>query len=367
MTTPCGDPLFQLNAVLWMLQPLPTGSTAVNAVLHHQGYAVRSMGQSLTAGAELERRLAVDLGLRGAPAPDVLASAPAGDPWPIFECKRSSFGAESSTSDQASKVLARGADLSLTAGAAPGQQIAGCVVFVTRDDQAVAVQDTLDELRATLHKAGVAAASAATVGIRVETGVGVSAQVKAGTFPGAGGIALAEEVVVVPAAGQDEDARPLYLVPFDPSVEQDEEERARCLRILLARGQAHAASMVGRGPAQGTVVLQAHELIDAATYGLARYWRDSSARDRAAQEILRFAKSALASMRKSKAPMVSEGNGPKRLEVVIQSADHRQDCAEAVMSHPLPGEPDFPPYVEDELPFADAAGPRGSDSTEAAP
>jgi hypothetical protein len=80
MTDPSGDPLFQLNAVLWMLQPMPGDSSAVNAVLHYRGYAVRSMGQTLTADASLERLLAVELNLRGAPAPDVLASAPVGDP-----------------------------------------------------------------------------------------------------------------------------------------------------------------------------------------------------------------------------------------------------------------------------------------------
>lgn len=164
---------------------------------------------------------------------------------------------------------------------------------------------------------------------------------------------MADDVIVVPAAGPEEDARPLYLVPFDPSIEQDDDERALCLRILLARGRAHAASVLGRGPAQGTAVLLGHELIDAATYGLAKYWRDSNAREKAAHEILRFVKSALAAMRKPKAPMVMEGSGPKRLEVAIQSGEHRQECADAVLAHPLPGEPAIAAFIEDELLFAD--------------
>ncbi len=268
--------------------------------------------------------------------------------------QKSWFGSDSSTSVQASKILARGADLSLTAGSPPGQQIGGCVVFVTRESETAKLQETLDELRATLTEAGVVPAPASTVGLKVETGVGLRAHVASGTFPGAGGEALADDVIVVPAAGPDENVRPLYLVPFDPSVEQDDEERALCLRILLARGRAHAASILGRGPAQGTVVLQGPELIDAATYGLAKYWRDSAAREKTGQEILRFVKSALSSMRKPKAPMVTEGSGPKRLEVVIQSDDHRQECAEAVIAHPLPGDPQVAQFVADEFPFADA-------------
>ena len=356
MTNPCGDPLFQLNAVLWMLQPHPDQSTAVNAVLYRHGYAVRSMGQTLTADADLERVLATELDLRGAlRQPDVLASAPAGEPWPIFECKKSSFSVDSSTSNQASKVLARGADLSLAVGARPGQRVDGCVVFVTQDDQAEALHGTLEDIRAALQKVGVPAAPAATVGLKVETGVGLTASVVDGSFPGPGGTVLGDGVVVVPAAGPEENARPLYLVPFDPSVEQDDDERAHCLRVLLARGQAHAASGLGRGPAQGTAVLQGLELIDAATYGLSKYWRDTAARDRAGQEILRFVKAGLSSMRKSKAPMMTSGGSGNRLEVVIQSAEHRQECAEAVIAHPLPGDPEFAPFVEEELPFADAA------------
>lgn len=353
MTDPSGDPLYQLNAVLWMLQPLPNPSSAVHAVLHHQGYSVRSIGQSLTASAELERRLAVDLELRGAPAPDALASAPAGDPWPVFECKRSSFGPESTSSKQASKILARSADLSLAMGGPPDMRVDGCTAYVTRDAEAPALQATLDELGSALDSAGVTAAPACTVGLRVETGRGLIARVAAGTLPGAAGAALAEDVVVVPATGPEEDARPLYLIPFDPSVEQDAEERALCLRVLLARGQSHAASILGRSPAPGTAMLEGHALLDAATYGLSKYWRDSEARERAGQEILRFVKAALAAMRRPNAPMVTEGNGPKRLEVRIGSDDHRQECAEAVMAHPLPGDPELAETWAPELPFAD--------------
>ena len=244
-------------------------------------------------------------------------------------------------------------DLSLTVGSPPDTRVDGCAVFVTREAEASALQETLEELRSTLDHAAILPAPASTMGLRVETGVGLVAHVVAGAFPGAGGEALADDVILVPAAGPEEDARPLYLVPFDPSVEQDDEERFLCLRILLARGQAHAASILGRGPAQGTAVLQGHELIDAATYGLAKYWRDSGAREKAAHEILRFVKSALAAMRKPKAPMVTEGSRPKRLEVVSQSGEHRQECAEAVLAHPLPGEPKIAAFVEEELPFAD--------------
>jgi hypothetical protein len=47
MTDPSGDPVFQLNTVLWMLQPLPNRVGALQPVLYNAGYRVRALGKSL--------------------------------------------------------------------------------------------------------------------------------------------------------------------------------------------------------------------------------------------------------------------------------------------------------------------------------
>ena len=76
-----------------------------------------------------------------------------------------------------------------------------------------------------------------------------------------------------------------------------------------------------------------------------------SARDQSAREILRF---ALASLRKPKAPMVTEGSSPMRLEVVIQSREHRQEVRRRGHGVSAPGRAQITPFVEEELPFADS-------------
>ena len=358
MTDSSGDPLFQLNTVLWLLQPLPNRVGALRPLLHDAGYRVRALGKSLTASADVERLLATELDLRGAPAPDVLASAPDAQSWPVFECKASSFGSESSTSQQATKILARATDLSLVAGSPPAVAVPGCVAYVTRRDQVDDLQATLDALAEVLRSVGLTPAASSTIGMSVETGVGVVVGPVAGELPGPAGEALSEPVTVLEAAGTDEDARPLYLVPFDPSIEQSEEERNACLRILLARARAQAASSIGRSPAPGNTVLEGHDLLDSATFGLSKLWRDNKSRDAASHEVLKFVKAALGSLRGHSAPFVIEGNGPRRIEIHLKSEEQRQECAEAVLAMPLPGEVHLPDIIEEQLPFADQA-PRG--------
>jgi hypothetical protein len=159
-------------------------------------------------------------------------------------------------------------------------------------------------------------------------------------------------VTILDAAGGDENARPLYLVPFDPSVEQSEEERNACLRILLARARAEAASRIGRSPAPGNTVIEGCELLEGATFGLSKLWRDNNARDGAAHEVLKFVKAALGTLR-GRAPYVVDGNGPRRIEIHLKSEEQRQECAEAALAMPLPGEVHLPEVIEEQLPFAD--------------
>ena len=355
MTDRCGDPIFQLNSVLWMLQPLPSdvSGTLPVPVLHSYGYRVRALGKRLTSNPEIERLLATQLGLRGVPAPDLLVSAPSESPWPVFECKRSSFSSASTTAEQATKILARTSDISIVAGSPPGVTTTGTVVYVTGIDQASQLHATLEVLRTSLNTSGLRPASAATIGLRLESGVGLSAKIEGGDLPGAASRALKNRVIILPSAGDEEEPRSLYLIPFDPSVEQEDEERRYCLRVLLARGRASAASTVVNSPEMGTIVLEGNALLRDATYGLSVYWSDHSARDRAADRILKFTKSALLGM-KLNAPHVSEGMSPRRLEVLTSSENQRQACADAIMALPLPEDPRLEDRIERELPFADA-------------
>lgn len=349
MTELAADPVFQLNTVLWMLQPSPTFPHAVDAVLYKAGYSVRQLGGRLSAPAAVEAVLAEKFGLRGVPAPDVLADAPDADPRLVFECKASSFGPESSTAEQAQKVLARAVDLSLAVGAAPGKTVPGAVAYLTRAEQTGALAQTLTKLAAEFAEHEVSTAPASVLGVSVEPGEGVVVSLTDGTLPGRAGAVLREPCVVVPAAGDEEVARPLYLVPYDPSVEQTEEERQRCLRVLLERARAHITSLIGRAAPPSTVVVDGLQVLADATYGLSAYWQDIKARDAAARKALGFAKTALRQLKPTAPEVTERSSNPPRLEVRLTSAVERDAAANGLMAAVLPGDLDALDDAQQEL------------------
>lgn len=349
MTQLAADPVFQLNTVLWMLQPSPAFPHAIDAVLYKAGYSVRQLGGRLTAPAHVEALLAQTLGLRGVPAPDVLADAPDADPRLVFECKASSFGRSSSTAEQAQKVLARAVDLSLAVGAALGKTVPGAVVYLTRDDQTGALAQTLMELTAQFDEHKVPTAPTSVLGVSAEPGEGVIVSLSEGTLPGRAGDVLAEPCVVVPAAGDGEVARPLYLVPYDPSVEQTDEERDRCLRVLLERARTHITSLIGRAAPPTTVVVDGMQVLADATYGLSAYWLDISARDAAARRALGFAKTALRQLKPTAPEVTERSSNPPRLEVRLTSAVERDAAANGLMAAVLPGDLDALDDAQQEL------------------
>lgn len=340
MSQLAADPVFQLDTVLWMLQPSPAFPQAVDPVLYNAGYRVRQLSGRLTASATVEAALAEEFGLRGVPAPDVLADAPDVDPRLVFECKASSFGRGSSTADQARKVLGRAVDLSLAVGAAPGKTVPGAVIYLTREDQSDTLVHTLTGLAAEFDERKVPAAPASVLGVSVEPGAGVVVSLAGGMLPGRAGELLGEPCMIVPAAGDDEVARPLYLVPYDPSVEQTDDERERCLRVLLERARTHITSLIGWAGPPTTVVVDGTQVLSDATYGLSAYWQDTNARDAAARKALGFAKTALRQLKPTAPEITERSNNPPRLEVRLRSADERDAAANGLMAAALPGDLD---------------------------
>src|ERR1700730_6704307 len=71
-----------------------------------------------------------------------------------------------------------------------------------------------------------------------------------------------------------EDVRPLYLIPWDPSVDQVPDMRDYCRNILLARVAQHAAAQVGQTAAPALVSLEGRALLREATSGMSARWQE---------------------------------------------------------------------------------------------
>src|SRR5262249_30908100 len=84
--------------------------------------------------------------------------------------------------------------------------------------------------------------------------------------------ALCSRTFVTEGIGKN--ARPLYIVPWDPTAEmnQSEDERLYCRSLLVERVFVYAMSVVGRADPPDTVTLEGDEALKSATFGVASKW-----------------------------------------------------------------------------------------------
>lgn len=103
--------------------------------------------------------------------------------------------------------------------------------------------------------------------------------------------------------------RPLYFIPWDPSVEQSPEEKALCQRILFERVLASAVSRAGRlrGPGQASFPLD--HILEEATFDLAKRWRNRPDITQVVTAIRRFLENAI---QKKAAHLPIEWDAPTR-------------------------------------------------------
>jgi hypothetical protein len=305
------DPLFQVNLVLWMLQPLPDRAP-VRPLLREAGFLLESIGRRLTILPEYRPRLR-ELGFGdGAPVPDIVAIGLEECPALAIECKSNSFGPESSDAWQAARILVAADSLPATLGKPGGS---GQAAYVTQYDEHERLAATLAALRERLVNAGLRAAVCWTLGLqRVDMGVAVARSEILAPPPTL--MRLLVNPAVVLHLARDEDPRPLYLIPWDPSVQQDAAMRKYCQDVLFARVAQAAAAYVGQTVPPALVSLEGRWLLSEASSGLAHRWRDRSAVARAEAECV-------ASIRRALNPIADrvqlriEGN-PIRVEIELR-------------------------------------------------
>src|SRR6266581_3195760 len=119
------DPIFQLNVLLWLAQPLPSGD-AITPLLHSGGFEVQ-------------------VGVR----PDVILAKESSGKFAITECKGSSFGSGSSTAHQARTLLAlAGPRCHEVLGLQPQAVRESTLTYLLPSSQRPAMRATISELLA---------------------------------------------------------------------------------------------------------------------------------------------------------------------------------------------------------------------------
>ncbi len=210
-----GDPLFQLNLML-ILSWNTSARSGFSSVFADAGSQLSFVEQGIGVPVEVLSRLSVaGVSVGSSVGHDVFLEHPGSRTFVPVECKRSSFGASSSTARQARGMLAMdGAFLGAYIGKPPGELWGSVLLYMTREGHGGRLGGTLDELCDQLRESGVSISPHACLELQLG-GDGVAlARVP-------GGAALPNlpfatpQVVMRLAPGQEPST--LYLIPFMPT------------------------------------------------------------------------------------------------------------------------------------------------------
>lgn len=280
-----GDSLFQLNLLLWMLQP-PNRSN-IRPLLSEAGYKLRSIEETLPLSPALLTRLSnAALTAKEDAAPDAILLNDNAEHL-LVECKASMFGPQPSKDGrdgnqrQARSFLLQTPPVlrsALAGSAVKGTHLAYLTRHNDKHDQTQGVRALADELQQ---------AKLPTVECCVwrllehEGGIGMVVPKSSEKWPTTVRAACktrrgSKAIKLIPRDDFGNDIRPLYFIPWMPESEPEHNEynsRAFGNRILGA-----AVVRIGRTEVGEDAVLNYEELLDEVTLGVFAKWRNKDAK-----------------------------------------------------------------------------------------
>ncbi|MBM4033560.1 MAG: hypothetical protein FJ291_17495 [Planctomycetes bacterium] len=269
------DPLFQLNAFLWMAQPLPRGAD-VEPLLYRRGFAVWAIAPLLTVPPDLRLRAQErSVVLQASVSPDVIVAKKAEGRFALVECKAASFGPASSTAEQARSLLIAGGPRCAEVLAIATSTLSESVLaFVVPEDQLEGFATTLETLGGELSNAQLSPGPPCLLGLSLlPKAIAVRPDDKAAAFFGL-------HRRPTPFIGIDAETcpRPLYFIPYDPDLDQSPAEKRHCKRVLFERLLASVVAATGRAIPPSDLVLERDRLLNDAMFGTYANWQNPGAR-----------------------------------------------------------------------------------------
>ncbi len=316
------DTVFQLNVLLWALEDLPN-STDIQPVLREAGYELESLGRRLLVpsgdkAVSVLRELAGTADLSPC-HPDLCIINQNHPVTLVVELKSHGFGGKSSNTRQAVKLIVASHDLSESY--AETQPRPGHVVYATVKHDAAQLEKTLQDLSESIKSKGVPAAPTDTIGISIDDeGVRLSIS-SLSNLPTPAQEALQEPVVVLHRRDAD-DIRPLYLIPWIPGLQanQDSELQADGYRELTARIIVQALAVVGQASAPTTLEITGATMLSRATFGVFDRWLDTDRQ--------KFSEAAIGVLTKTLTSL--SGFQKKSRDVVSLSFSSQEEQAEVI-------------------------------------
>jgi hypothetical protein len=280
-----GDSLFQVNLLLWMLQPPNT--SGIRPLLAEAGYRLRSIEEPLPLSPDLINRLnKASIKAKDNASADVIVNAD-DDEHLLIECKANMFGAtppvgaSDSNQRQARSFLLQTPN-TLKSALAGAKVSSASLAYLTRHNPKHKQDDGLiglgKELKAaklspipssvwrlTEHNGGIAMLAPAPKE-KWPTRLRAACKTKRGS----------KTITVIPRDESGNDIRPLYIIPWMPESEPQPDaynRRAFGNRLLSA-----AVVRVGRTPVGDDAILNFDELLEETTLSVYAKWRNKDAK-----------------------------------------------------------------------------------------
>ncbi|MBN1426668.1 hypothetical protein JXA88_19145 [Candidatus Fermentibacteria bacterium] len=278
------DPVFQLNAMIWLAQPCRE-MKSITPIFHDAGFAIYAVEPLLPIPPEV--RLQADeagVSIQQGVCPELVLHSKAERKFLYIECKASSFGAESSTSNQARGLLICAGPRAADILALDPSQISGSMVcYCLPEEHREALCDTLTSLTEELEGAGIGTGPSSAFGIEVgSASLDLRVSTQAQAFLG-----LAERSSFIVVDGEN-DPRPLYFLPYLPGEEQSNQEMLYCRRVLFERMHGIVLVAVGRSRIRTRTVFKSDEVLNDAMFGVYRLWENRSSKKHVKRQYNKF-------------------------------------------------------------------------------
>jgi hypothetical protein len=271
------DPLFQLNLLLWLTQPMPSISS-IRPIFYEAGFEVYSLSPLLTLPPEIRDAVRQkNIRCQESARPDIIIHrAIKNGTYILMECKKNSFGVESSSAEQGrAYLLLTGPSVRQVLGLDPKESLKATVLYVTDSGVLNLLKDSLNQMAEELDRNNLKHGTYECLGLELRD---------SSVF-----LHMPEEFrqllntptlspVEVLKAEDGTDPRPLYFIIYDPGIDQDPEERKLCQRILFERIQGSLLMRIGQATPPCHLTFTNEDLLSDATFGMYKIWEDNSAR-----------------------------------------------------------------------------------------
>ncbi len=269
-----GDPLYQLNLMLWLLQPLKN-NYPLRPILKETGYELFAIAPPMPLIPEIRDKIAAS-SIQSAvvPEPDLLINRDGVKEFVIIECKRQMFGEESSTAEQFRGLLLQsGEQFNLAVGLERTADPLVNLVYISKHSTETNFTDGIIDIKNRLVNSGFQTLPVGLLGIsHRENKIYICDEYNKGLIPEDIKNVVRNEIMVQEFEAS-ENPIPIFYIPWDPNVSQLPEMAEYCERVFLERLLSAFIVRIGKIYTPGMVEIFYDALLNEATMGFYEKWR----------------------------------------------------------------------------------------------